>query len=183
MHAEIERRQTISQIRDLHASRGCEALSEMNAVASAWTQDVERETRLTLSTMQSLLEGLAGRSGRKALLLVSEGMSLTPGLEATLVIEQLCPGNTAGAATVWYRAPARHPPANAAQVTLYTTTPAASACRLASKAGRGCRSFRPVRAAQRRQDRLRAAPTPVAGALESNKPRCWSTTCQDLAAY
>jgi hypothetical protein len=176
------------QIRDLHAQRGCEALQEMKAVASSWSQDVERETRLTLSTLQELLAGLAGRSGRKALLLVTEGMSLNPGLEATLLLEQLCPGSTGGASTGLVGALERvSRAANAAQVTLYTLD-AGGQRTLASAmdAGPGLSLADQSAVRSDSQDPVFALAADTGGKalLESNKPELLvADLAQDMAAF
>jgi len=188
IHTEIARRQALAQIRDLHAQRGCEALQEMRAVASSWAQDVERETRLTFSTLQELLAGLAGRSGRKALLLVTEGMSLNPGLEATLLLEQLCPGSTGGASTGLVGALERvSRAANAAQVTLYTLD-AGGQRTLASAgdAGPGLSLADQSAVRSDSQDPVYALAADTGGKalLESNKPELLvADLAQDMAAF
>lgn len=187
LHAEIERRQTLTQIRDLHASRGCEALGEMQAVAGAWAGDVERESRATLSTLEGLLQGLAGRSGRKALLLVSEGLSLTPGLEAELLIAELCGGNpkpSTGLVSALSRVSGA---ANAAQVTIYTLD--AGGQRVLGSAVDGDRGLSFANQSAVRADAqdpvfALAADTGGKALLESNKPELLvADLAQDLAAF
>jgi VWFA-related protein len=187
LHVEIERRQTLTQIRDLHLSRGCEARDEMQAVAGAWAGDVERESRATLSTLEGLLQGLAGRSGRKALLLVSEGLSLTPGLEAELLITELCGGN-AKPSTGLVGALARvSRAANAAQVTLYTLD--AGGQRVLGSAVDGDRGLSFANQSVVRADAqdpvfALAADTGGKALLESNKPELLvADLAQDLAAF
>ena len=187
VHAEVERRQTLSMIRDLHASRGCEAVDEMKAVASAWAGDVERESLATLETLESLLHGLAGRSGRKALLLVSEGLPLNPGLEAQLLVIELCDGRAApgvGLAATLARVTRA---ANAAQVTLYTLD--AGGQRVLTSAVDAGPGLSMVHAGDVRadaQDPAFALATDTGGKalLESNKPELLiADLAQDLAAF
>jgi VWFA-related protein len=187
LHAEIERRQTLTQIRDLYASRGCQALDEMQAVAGAWAGDVERESRATLSTLEGLLQGLAGRSGRKALLLVSEGLSLTPGLEAELLVTELC-GGTPKPSTGLVSALSRvSGAANAAQVTLYTLD--AGGQRVLGSAGDAGPGLSLVHQGEVRADAqdpvfALAADTGGKALLESNKPELLvADLAQDLAAF
>lgn len=187
IHNEVERRQTLSQIRDLYADNGCEALGEMQALASAWRGDVERESRLTLEALQTLLESLAGRSGRKALLLVTEGMSLTPGLEADLLLEELC--NVKRVPSTGLAAPLSRvvAAANAAQVTLYTLD--AGGQRVLASAldpGPGLSMANQVDVRADTQDPAFALAVDTGGKalLESNRPELLlADLAQDLAAY
>ncbi len=187
LHAEIERRQTLSQIRDLHASRGCQALDEMRAIASTWASDVERESIATLETLESLLRGLGGRSGRKALLLVSEGLSLTPGLEAELLLIELCGGRAAPSAGLAATLSRITRAANAAQVTLYTLD--AGGQRVlgsALDAGPGLSMVHQGDVRADAQDPAFALAVDTGGKalLESNKPeRLVADLAQDLAAF
>jgi VWFA-related protein len=118
------RRQTVAQIRDIHATQGCrgEALALMQALADGWTQTVEAETRQTLAAIESLLRSLAGREERgKALLLVTSGLPLDPGLEVRLLLDELCRTGRGGPQTgVASELAAVTRAATAAQITFYS---------------------------------------------------------------
>jgi VWFA-related protein len=188
IHTEIDRRQTMSTIRDLWASQGCQALAQMQAIGESWTQQVEHESRTTLSSMTTLLAALGGRSGRKALLVVSEGMSLTPGLEAKLLIEELCPGQPGGATTgLVNELHAVTRAANAAQATLYTLD--AGGQRVLASAvdagpGLSMADQSAIRADTQDPEFALASDTGGKALIESNKPEILvAELAQDLAAY
>jgi len=120
VHAELEHRQTIDQIRSLYVMSGCQALTEMQQVANFWRGSVEHESRTSLDALEDLLRRLAGRSGRKALLYVSSGLPLNPGLEAELLINELCGGTQKPAVGLATEVQEVARVANGAQVTLYS---------------------------------------------------------------
>jgi VWFA-related protein len=118
--AEVQRRQTLDDIRNFHASAGCSAMAEMTMMARSWAQRVEHDTRTTFNGMQGFLAELGGRQGHTSVLFVTEGLTLAAGLEAFLLIDQLCGGNTASLLTRPLDALAANArAANAARVTLY----------------------------------------------------------------
>ncbi len=187
IHTEVERRLTMSQIRDLYADRGCEAVGEMQALAASWTQDVDRQTRATLSTLQALLESLGGRSGRKALLYVTEGLPLNPGLEAQLLIGELCGGNPDPSTGLVGPLERVSRAANAAQVTLYTLDAGGQrVLASAESAGPGLALANQANVRSDSQDPAFALATDTGGKalLESNRPELLlADLAQDLTAY
>ncbi|HXT22162.1 MAG TPA: VWA domain-containing protein [Thermoanaerobaculia bacterium] len=187
VHGEIQRRQTLSQIRDLYASRGCQALDEMRAIASTWAVDVESESLATLETLESLLHGLGGRSGRKALLLVSDGLSLTPGLEAELLLIELCGGRPTPSTGLVGPLSRVTRAANAAQVTLYTLDSGGQrvlASAVDAGPGLSMANVGEVRADSQDPGFALAADTGGKALLESNKPEFLvADLAQDIAAF
>ncbi|HEV8241678.1 MAG TPA: VWA domain-containing protein [Thermoanaerobaculia bacterium] len=188
IHSEIDRRHALSIIREFYAGRGCDALPEMKATAESWSRQVDNESLLTLTALRSMLGSLAGRSGRKALLYVTEGMALNPGLEARFLVDELCPGHPPDPSTgLAARLHDVTRAANAAQVTLYTLD-AGGQRTLASAvdAGPGLPFANESTVRSDAQDPafVLAADTGGKALLESNRPELLvADLAQDLAAY
>jgi VWFA-related protein len=187
---EAHRRQTMSQIRDLHAAHGCsEAMPLMQALADSWSQTTEAETRQTLSALEELLRALAGRQGRsKALLLVSSGLPIDPGLEARLLLDELCRAGRGGPQTgLASEVAAVSRAAAAAQVTFYSLDAGGQrtvASALDAAGGLGLANQAEMRANLQDPVFSLAADTGGRALLESNQPEnLLADLAQDLSSF
>src|SRR6185503_2829366 len=141
----------------------------------------------TLETLESLLHGLGGRGGRKALLLVSDGLSLTPGLEAELLLIELCGGRPTPSTGLVGPLSRVTRAANAAQVTLYTLDSGGQrvlASAVDAGPGLSMANVGEVRADSQNPGFALAAATGGKALLESNKPEFLvADLAQDIAAF
>jgi VWFA-related protein len=96
------RKQALDQIltiRDVNSSKWINepCLSEIAQPAHAYAGEVRGDVLRALGAMTVLVNSLSGLPGRKALLLVSDGMPVTPGEEAFQFLGEICnPSGTSG---------------------------------------------------------------------------------------
>lgn len=82
VHAESERRDVLQRIED--ADNGSEALMW----AENYAESVRDDLRYTVDALREMVTSLAGLPGRKALLYVSDGVSMIPGEDVFYAVEQ-----------------------------------------------------------------------------------------------
>lgn len=82
VHAESERRDVLDRIED--AASGSEALMW----AENYAESVRDDLRYTVDALREMVTSLAGLSGRKALLYVSDGVAMIPGEDVFYAVEQ-----------------------------------------------------------------------------------------------
>jgi VWFA-related protein len=184
----LQRRQTLAEIRDLEATHGCEMVDLMDSLARAWTAAATDEVRQSLEAVRTLSGALAGRPGPKALLLVTSGLPLDPGLEATLLLDELCNTGRGGASSgLANEVAAVVRAANAAQVTLYTLDAGGpQILGSAQEAGSGLELGNQAAVRGNLHDAIFAFAHDTGGRalLESNQPeRLLADLDRDLASY
>lgn len=93
------RRQTIDQIltvREVNQKRGSTCPQDIAQPAHSYAGEVRADVLRSLGSMTVLVNSLAGIPGRKALLLVSDGMPVLPGEDIFQILIELCGGGTSG---------------------------------------------------------------------------------------
>jgi VWFA-related protein len=88
----------IFEIRDLNSHKLIDSPcnNEIAQPARFYAEATRAEVLRSLGAMRALVSSLSGISGRKALLLVSDGMPLTPGEEIFQVLGEICGSRTSG---------------------------------------------------------------------------------------
>lgn len=120
---EMNRSRTLDQIREDYRDLGCgRGLHEMLNSAGMYERTVRAEVRDSLRGLRRFVTNLAGLRGAKAVLYVSDGLALDPGLEAYRLVEQYCGERHRFGSVTDVEADLRRvtAAANAAGVTLYT---------------------------------------------------------------
>jgi VWFA-related protein len=95
------KRQALAQvfeIRDVNSQKWIDSpcLDEIAQPARFYAEATRAEVLRSLGAMTALVSSLSGIPGRKALLLVSDGMPLTPGEEIFQVLAEICGTRTSG---------------------------------------------------------------------------------------
>jgi VWFA-related protein len=88
------KRLALSQILTIHDLENCPA--NIAQPAKSYAEEARNEVLRSLGAMTVLVNSLSGIPGRKALLLVSDGMPVTPGEDVFQVLAELCAGVSDG---------------------------------------------------------------------------------------
>lgn len=85
---------TLRAIRAAWEESGCTevGVDQMRAYASSYARSRFGDEAVVMSNLKQVIGSLAGLTGRKALLHVSDGIPLRVGAEAYALVNQLCPG-------------------------------------------------------------------------------------------
>jgi len=84
------RRFTFDSIQDLRVQFGCGQRDLMDEQARQYAENVREEVLDSFQALRDFAASMAGLRGRRALVYVADDLPVEPGLEAYLLVEQLC---------------------------------------------------------------------------------------------